>query len=94
MGGTLKNMRIGSFGNASIISFGYSKILDCGGGGGILTDDREIYQKIKIMVKKLPLRSNKNLVTFEGYKKYYYRTNETTPNKNKFIKKIFNYQKN
>ena len=68
MGGTFKNKKIGSFGNASIISFGYSKILDCGGGGGILTDDKEIYKKIKMIVQKLPFRTKKNLITFEGYK--------------------------
>jgi len=93
MGGTFKNKKIGSFGNASIISFGYSKILDCGGGGGILTDDKEIYKKIKMIVQKLPFRTKKNLITFERYKKYYYRSDKNTPNKKKFVKKIFTYQK-
>ena len=69
------------------------KILDCGGGGGILTDDKEIYKKIKMIVQKLPFRTKKNLITFEGYKKYYYRSDKNTPNKKKFVKKIFTYQK-
>ena len=39
LGSKINGKKTGSIGNASIISFGHAKILDCGGGGGILTND-------------------------------------------------------
>ena len=41
MGGSINGKKIGSFGDASVISFGYKKILDCGGGGCVLTDNQD-----------------------------------------------------
>jgi dTDP-4-amino-4,6-dideoxygalactose transaminase len=38
-GGALDDCRAGSMGWASIISFGVGKIIDCGSGGAVLTDD-------------------------------------------------------
>ena len=34
LGSKINSKKTGSIGNASIISFGHAKILDCGGGGG------------------------------------------------------------
>lgn len=93
MGGTFKHQKVGSFGDASVISFGYSKILDCGGGGGILTDDENIYKEIKLMLNKLPFKTKKNITKFNEYKDYYYKLKNKTLIKKIFVKRIFKYQK-
>ncbi len=41
--GKLGNRPAGSFGNCSVLSFGYDKIVDAGGGGALLMDDEELY---------------------------------------------------
>lgn len=45
--GTYKNKKLGSVGNISIVSFGYAKIIDVGGGGAIFTDDYELARDIR-----------------------------------------------
>ena len=94
VGATFYNKKVGSFGNASVISFGYSKILDCGGGGAILTDDENVYIEIKNKLNKLPIKSKNNLAKFTEYKNYYYKLKKINLTKKSFIKKIFTYQKN
>lgn len=93
VGATFYGKKTGSFGNASVISFGYSKILDCGGGGAILTDEEHTYKKIKRMLNILPIKNKKNFVKFTEYKNYYYNLKKTNQTKKTFIKKIFTYQK-
>ena len=57
-GGEYNGKKHGSLGDLSIVSFGYTKIIDAtkglltGGGGAVFTDDKERYEKIKIIVKK------------------------------------------
>jgi|GEM_PF-5647945 len=43
----------GNMGDASIISFGKNKIIDCGGGGAVLTDSKEFYEKCCEIRKKI-----------------------------------------
>jgi len=45
-GGEINSKKAGQIGFASIISFGPGKLLDCSGGGAILTDSEEFHQKI------------------------------------------------
>jgi len=52
MGGKYKGKKLGQFGDVSIFSFGYSKIIAGGGGGALLTDDRWC-QNIEEEVTKL-----------------------------------------
>jgi perosamine synthetase len=43
-GGSYLEMPLGSFGDVSIVSFGYDKPVDCNYGGALLTNDDAIYQ--------------------------------------------------
>jgi dTDP-4-amino-4,6-dideoxygalactose transaminase len=52
MGGKYKGKKFGQFGDVSIFSFGYSKIIDGGGGGALLTGDR-LCQNIEEEVTRL-----------------------------------------
>jgi dTDP-4-amino-4,6-dideoxygalactose transaminase len=41
MGGSYKGKPLGSYGDFSIVSFGYDKIIDCQYGGGLLTNNEQ-----------------------------------------------------
>ena len=47
-GATIGDQIAGSFGDASVLSFGGSKLLTAGRGGALLTDREDIYQRAKI----------------------------------------------
>lgn len=47
-GGTWDGRPLGSFGDASVLSFGGSKLLSAGRGGAVLTNDANIFQRAKI----------------------------------------------
>lgn len=67
MGGKYKGRKLGQFGDMSIFSFGYSKIIDAGGGGALLTDDDRLAQNVEEEITKLSdislLKDFKNKVT-------------------------------
>jgi len=48
VGGSFKGKRLGSFGDVGAYSFNYFKIISCGEGGAIVTDDRIIYERASI----------------------------------------------
>ena len=48
VGGSYKGRRLGSIGDAGIFSFNYYKIISCGEGGALVTDDPMIYQQAAI----------------------------------------------
>ncbi|MGB9677356.1 MAG: DegT/DnrJ/EryC1/StrS family aminotransferase, partial [Candidatus Ratteibacteria bacterium] len=48
VGGNFKGKRLGSWGDAGAYSFNYFKIISCGEGGALVTDDRIIYEKASI----------------------------------------------
>jgi dTDP-4-amino-4,6-dideoxygalactose transaminase len=54
LGGKYKGRPLGSFGEFSILSFGHAKILDVGGGGAILFDNKEYLKSIKYYLNQLP----------------------------------------
>ena len=85
MGAKYRNKITGSFGDSSIISFGYSKLLDCGGGGAILTDSKNDFLKMKIELSKLKKRNKNYFSIFEQYKDLYYSLNSSN---NKFYKEL------
>ena len=72
VGGLHNEMRVGSFGDASVVSFGHSKILDCGGGGALLTDDIALYSEVSKLGKILPLRPESYDEQIEQYRAAYY----------------------
>ena len=42
-GGSYKGQRLGSIGHAGAFSFNYYKIISCGEGGAVVTDDEQVY---------------------------------------------------
>ena len=51
-GAKVDSRPVGSFGDASVFSFGGSKLLTSGRGGCVLTNDRNILQRIKIFSER------------------------------------------
>ncbi|MCM8785539.1 MAG: DegT/DnrJ/EryC1/StrS family aminotransferase [Candidatus Omnitrophica bacterium] len=48
VGGSFKGKRLGSWGDAGAYSFNYFKIISCGEGGCLVTNDRIVYEKASI----------------------------------------------
>ena len=59
-GGKLNNKYFGSFGDASIISFGYDKILS-EAGGALIIKNKKIYFKVKKIINDNPVLGEVNL---------------------------------
>lgn len=47
-GGSFMGKRLGTIGDAGALSFNYYKIVSCGEGGALLTDNREIFERALI----------------------------------------------
>lgn len=47
-GGSYKGKRLGSIGHAGAYSFNYFKIISCGEGGAVLTNDRDVFERAVI----------------------------------------------
>ena len=47
-GGSYRGKRLGSVGQAGAMSFNHFKIISCGEGGGVLTDDKTIFERARI----------------------------------------------
>lgn len=47
-GGSFQGKRLGTIGDAGALSFNYFKVISCGEGGTLLTDNREIYERALI----------------------------------------------
>ena len=82
----------GSFGNTSIISFGKNKILDCGGGGAILTNNQKLYEKVKIAYKKISKRPKNYKKLYNHYKNVYYSLKKLIDKDDKFWKLMYETQ--
>jgi len=48
VGGSFKGKHLGSWGDVGAYSFNYFKIISCGEGGAIVTDDKIVYEKASI----------------------------------------------
>ena len=49
LGAKIKNKKVGTFGLASMVSFCSNKIITTGEGGAIVTDSKELYEKLKLL---------------------------------------------
>ena len=49
LGAKIKNEKVGTFGNSAMLSFCQNKIITTGDGGAIVTDSREIYEKLRLI---------------------------------------------
>ena len=47
-GGSFRNKRLGTIGNAGALSFNFFKVISSGEGGALLTDDKEIFERALI----------------------------------------------
>jgi perosamine synthetase len=48
-GAKIKNKKVGTFGDLSILSFASNKLLTTGEGGAVLTDSKSLYDKLKLI---------------------------------------------
>lgn len=58
LGATCKNVPVGNWGDAAIYSFGYSKIVDLGFGGGLTVRESGLRQKVKELISSFDLYSD------------------------------------
>jgi perosamine synthetase len=49
LGATVDGKRVGSFGNAAILSFCSNKVITTGEGGAVITDSVDTYEKLKLL---------------------------------------------
>ncbi|HOL66935.1 MAG TPA: DegT/DnrJ/EryC1/StrS family aminotransferase [bacterium] len=45
VGGSYRGKRLGAWGEAGVFSFNYYKIISCGEGGAVVTDNRTVYER-------------------------------------------------
>ena len=57
----------GSFGVASVVSFGHGKIIDVGGGGAVMTDDRVLAKEITLLNDRLTDRIDSDIQRLEAF---------------------------
>ena len=70
LGGKYKGKKVGSMGDLSILSF--RKIMDTGGGGAILTDDKKIAEECRKIMKVMPQPPNFREEMYDYYKRIFY----------------------
>lgn len=78
-GGSFRGQRLGTFGNAGALSFNYFKLISCGEGGALLTDDRSIFERALIYHDSSAVAFFGNQMqdfTTEGFCGSEYRSNE------------------
>ena len=78
-GGSFEGKRLGTIGNAGALSFNYYKIISCGEGGALLTDNREIFERALIYQDSSAVAFFGNQMqgfTTEGFCGNEYRSNE------------------
>tara|TARA_Y100000588_G_scaffold392835_2_gene506264 strand:- start:9431 stop:10540 length:1110 start_codon:yes stop_codon:yes gene_type:complete len=74
LGATMKDgTPAGNFGICSVLSFGYSKIIDVGYGGALVTDDLAFANSVRSMEKQLPTPSKQQSKLAQHYRSEYYR---------------------
>jgi dTDP-4-amino-4,6-dideoxygalactose transaminase len=71
-GALYHNKLVGSFGDASFFSFGHTKVLDVGGGGAMLLDDKAMATKVQKEVQKVTTSEKDFAAQYEVYRKTYY----------------------
>lgn len=49
LGAKINDKKVGTFGNSAMLSFCQNKVISTGEGGAIVTDSKEIYEKLKLI---------------------------------------------
>lgn len=76
----------GSMGHVSVVSFGHTKILDFGGGGALLTDDKDLFDEAKTMAESLGPPSSELSALSECYRRLYYTVVECSQHDRAFYR--------
>ncbi|HEC87071.1 MAG TPA: DegT/DnrJ/EryC1/StrS family aminotransferase, partial [Thermoplasmatales archaeon] len=69
LGAKIGNEKVGSFGDAAMFSFCQNKVITTGEGGAIVTDSKEIYEKLKLICSHGRLETS-NYFTSSGQTDY------------------------
>jgi dTDP-4-amino-4,6-dideoxygalactose transaminase len=88
MGGSFAERKLGSWGDASVISFGHTKIMDIGSGGAVLTDDRGLYDAVRDQIAVLPIAPPNLSDLGSQYRELYY-TIKPLAEKNPRLNRLF-----
>ncbi|MCC6779477.1 MAG: DegT/DnrJ/EryC1/StrS family aminotransferase [Hyphomicrobiales bacterium] len=72
LGAELAGRPLGVFGDAAILSFGHTKILDAGDGGAILTDDAALASDLRARCDRLSSRPTETAAWSRDYRSAYY----------------------
>lgn len=73
VGTTYRGRKTGSFGDASVLSFGSKKHIDAGGGGAILTDDTSLARRVRDLEADVPRRDGNRLqALYDHYREISY----------------------
>ncbi len=67
LGGEYKGRKCGSYGDISVISFSYSKIVTTSLGGVVLTDNKEYYERMKYLANQAKAKSSVYIHKEVGY---------------------------
>ena len=49
LGATINGRKVGTFGDSAILSFCQNKVITTGEGGALITDSREVYERLKLI---------------------------------------------
>jgi len=69
LGAKIKNKKVGTFGDSAMFSFCQNKIITTGEGGCIVTDSKDIYEKLKL-IRSHGRQGNSNYFTTSEYMDY------------------------
>lgn len=70
-GATSHGQLVGQFGDCAVLSFGSGKIIDAGGGGALLTDDRSFAEAVGRLDGGLPRRTEADERKLDGFSRYH-----------------------
>lgn len=66
IGSTASGKKAGSFGDAAVFSFCGNKVISCGEGGAVVTDNGELYEKLKLVRSHGRLEKEPYFLTFRS----------------------------
>jgi len=90
LGGGFQGRKLGSWGDASVLSFGHTKILDAGGGGAILIDDEKLANAVSKELQNLPPKPDNLADLFRQYREIYY-TLKVIAEENPLVHKLLSH---
>jgi len=65
LGAKIRNEKVGTFGDSAVLSFCQNKVITTGEGGAVVTDSKEIYEKLKLIRSHGRLENSDYFATWE-----------------------------